>query len=266
MIPLIAENILESLSNQLEAGFDSELKDKAEQRVKQGLYAMETLLGLSGFRASVKEDWTKKTKTDAYTFNRTGKEKTIQYILRGLFVCALLLILFSPLMHIPQYIPIIVAVALLVAERIYTISCKKKYQLQIDDWLHVEESKLTERDLYDFSKEAVCVSTDEYLRKICEVLSIDPDEAKVSLGRVKGGGSSYVGWGTAGAVGAGLALSAISKLRSADKNAKINARVREFETLIFYNNLAAYFVSEILPTIASNPLELLSDTLVTIET
>jgi len=100
------------------------------------------------------------------------------------------------------------------------------------------------------------------LEKICEKLGVNPTEAKVGFGKVKGGGSTWIGSGSWGMVGAGIGLSVLSGIGAAAKNSAINGRIKELENYVFYNNIADYFNSEIMPKLLSSQPELLNQALV----
>jgi|GEM_PF-3977742 len=114
-------------------------------------------------------------------------------------------------------------------------------------------SKTTELDLLEFASSMECKSYEKEMLKICSAIKIDPIVMKTELGRTTGGGNKYVGWGTAGAVGLGIGMSAMSSLGQGARNLDTNRRTKSLEGFFFYNNVASYFAENVFPTIQPNP-------------
>jgi len=244
-IPLIPENVLTTLSNQLESDFDLNVKGNANKHAKQGIYAMELALGIDedgSYRSEIFNWWL----GNKFLVSRLSvKEKIVQW---GGFIFGPLLLIsipvFGVLVHVPPwwlivFLFILAFVLILLPTNLF----KKKYRsdgekaaAQLDPW-----------ELFECSQEKATLSLDTNLGKICEKLDINPTEAKIGLGKVKGGGSTYVGWGSGRAIGAGIGLSALSSIRAASKNSATNSRIKELENYIYYNNVARYFIATIEP-------------------
>ena len=85
------------------------------------------------------------------------------------------------------------------------------------------------------------------ITKICEKLGADPESIKVDFEKATGGGTTYYGWGSSSAVGAGCLLSMFSHGAASAKNNEINKRIEELESYYFYETVASFFNESILP-------------------
>ena len=251
-IPLISENILDTLFNQLESGFDSDAKSYADKRAKKGMYAMELHLGIDeegSYRSGIFNWW---LGNKFLVSHLSLKEKIIQWsgtILFPLLPLGIIILLGTTANKIEGlggYLLLILAmlcllalvvISTLIPTRLFIRKYKsagKEAAAQLDPW-----------ELFECSYEKATLSLDISLGKICSKLGVDPEEAKIGLGKATGGGSTYVGWGSGRAVGAGIGLSAISSMRARSQNSTTNSNIKELENYLYYNNVAAYFNSEI---------------------
>ena len=103
-------------------------------------------------------------------------------------------------------------------------------------------------ELFEYSNNKTYCKFDltKSLTSLCDELDIDPEQFKIDLGEVSGGGSTYYGWGSGSAIGAGILLSAMSQGSAAAKNKEINDRLREIESYVFYNYLATFYNTHLL--------------------
>lgn len=278
-IPVIPSNILHSFQNQLEVGFDEDMGKKATEANTKGLFAMELLLGIGDdkaepcFRHRVRDRWFDEIKENAFTTQLTKGEKALKSLFKWLSILPFVWIVGGMVAggffgKIEQYwqslvlLPAIIATCSLIVFLIFKSSLKRKYKLEVSSDLQQAEENFNEWDLLEYAPKCAGNIDDAYsfLGKVCEKLGVDPIDAKVGLGKVKGGGSTWVGWGSGTAVGAAIGLSAISKMKASTDNAKTNSRIKVLEYFIFYNNVAVYFNSEILPSLLSSQPEILSQT------
>jgi len=81
----------------------------------------------------------------------------------------------------------------------------------------------------------------EYLPLICDAIGINASNFTIDLGRMKGGGSTYIKWNATDGARIAGGLTALSHLMAAADNAAVNVRREFVENIIFYNNLAAHF-------------------------
>ena len=104
-------------------------------------------------------------------------------------------------------------------------------------------------EIFDYASERKrCkLDIDKSITKICEKLGVDPEDIKVDFEKATGGGSTYIGWGSSSAVGAGCLLSLFSSAIASSKNEDINKRIRELESYYFYETVASFFNEKILP-------------------
>jgi len=266
---------MHSFENQLEYGFDEEMGKKATEANTKGLFAMELLLGIGDdnaepcFRHKVRDRWFDEIKENAFNTQLTKGEKAIKSIFKWFSILPVVWIVGGMLMggfflRIEQYwqtlvlLPAIISACSLIVFLIFNSSLKRKYRREVSSNLHRAEEGFHEWDLLEYAPNAAGNMEDAYsfLAKICETIGVDPDEAKIDLGKVKGGGSTWVGWGSSTAVGAGIGLSAISKMKASADNAKINNRIKILEYFVFYNNVAMHFNSEVLPSLLSSKPEI----------
>jgi len=248
-VPLIPENILETLANQLESGFDPETKVFADKRAKQGTYAMELALEIDeegSFRSDVHQRW---LENEYLVTQRTLKEKILQYcaiiLLGPALIIGIPLLLYGILRESSWWwlLLILTPISWVLSFKLMMLPTKRlveKYRSSGEEAAAI----LGPWKLFEDSNEKTELNADISLGMICEKLGVDPAEAKIGMGKVKGGGSTYVGWGSGRAVGAGIALSTISSMRARSQNSATNGRIKELENYLYYNNVAAYYSSE----------------------
>lgn len=268
-IPVISDNILLSLRNQLENGFDMNVKGNAETYAKRGIYEMECLLEIDE-EGSYRKNIISLYYGDKILNKQMNPfEKTISwfFLLLGFTLVIVSFLAFAwyliitlnheDLNELPSFIRelsvfihgksfLVNALAdlfLIILGYIIMTSpikhFKKKYKNVVDEVI----KKIDPWVMFEYSNKKIsCMFImDTSLAIICKKLGVDSTEAKVGLGKVKGGGSTFVGWGSSGMVGAGIGLSALSSIGAAAKNSAINDRIKELENYIFYNNVASYF-------------------------
>jgi hypothetical protein len=235
-----------SLQNQLESGFDLDTEKNAEERYKKGIFAMELLLGIGEdkedkdcFRNKVKNIWREKA---LIKYSNVG-EKIIFYCIEAIIIFVLMVLPIIVMVNNggdePTGAMIVTWLILLAAAFILFFANRSHLQRKYKD---KTESDLNEWDLYEDKafKNTSCLGSWD-LESICRKLGINPTEAKVGFGRVKGGGSTWIGTGSGGMVGLGIGLSVLSSIGAASKNSSTNFRAEILENFVFYNNVAAYF-------------------------
>jgi len=262
-IPTISENSIHTLLNQLEHGFDYSVTKSVEKIINRGLYSMELLLGMGedeedyemSFRREVKDDWIHKTKNKSLSTQMTIKEKIILYLIYALtaltIIATIALFWFGAIERFNVYIDsffvsainVVVFVFCPVPVLIYKSIKSKKYNASISSDLEHAQANLRESDLIEFAETVYCDSITKHVKNICKQAGIDPNDAKVDLGKASGGGSRFYGMGSGAMVATGIGLTIISTLKASSKNSEINKRVKEIEEYLFYNNVASIFNS-----------------------
>ena len=246
-IPVISDNVLTNLENNLEHEFSSATESNAEECAKKGIFEMEVLLGIDG-EGSYRREVTKRWQESKYfSDHMTRGEAIVIWILSLLMFAAIpLSVIFiitnkSSLMPVMFLVFVTLFIMLLLTKKIIIKRQKSGAEEAI--------AKMEPHELFDFSSgSSRChFYPNPALMGICKELSIDPEDVKPDLGKVSGGGSTYVGWGSGTAVGTGVTLTTISSMRAASKNSSINYRIEKLENYLFYNNIAQYFNSKVAP-------------------
>ena len=146
-----------------------------------------------------------------------------------------------------MFAPILIGIVLLVWQKIFTYTLKRKYRITGEDGAVQNAVQfLRERcpegeDWRDYCKKRISYISFNYLDGICRKLTIEPRKLKVDIRKAKGGGSTFIGTGSGGMVATGVALSVISGLAAKAKNNAINACIEKIEELLYFNNIAEYF-------------------------
>lgn len=76
---------------------------------------------------------------------------------------------------------------------------------------------------------------------ICDKMNVDYYSTGLEASIQKGGGSTWFGWGSAGAVGAGLAITAVSKIFAENRNAARNENYKRTSVVVSYCQISEYF-------------------------
>lgn len=263
--PVIPENVFLTLQNLVGAlpasrFFDSDAHKLADKYTRQGIFAMELLLEIDGkesFRHIVKKNWANERKDEAVLKSLSFAEKIIfRLITFGIpfvvFLIPTILYVFINPDNSPLVQNIITAVFFSFLSGLIAFGVNlflKKifrniYNHRISDLYKNEESQLNEWDLFDSAGDCVNNSSESYLNAICKKIGVDPSEVKLGLGTVRGGGSTFIGWGSGAVVGAAIGLSIGSAAWNGLKNIGKNEELRDLENYIYYNNLAVFFNNE----------------------
>jgi hypothetical protein len=283
-IPVIPDNVYESLVNNVENGFPWGLESKANEAVKKGIMTMELVLDIedgNNFRGRVMKDRKAQLLKDSLKDNDPEFHKKVmrfRNLAVAFFVIAVVCIMFASITpsfinNIPQTVLMIIyvfgliilpiaALVMYIIHRILLGKAKKTGDIKLDyenrvanynTWTLLDDC--TEYGYFDFESD---------LEQICDKLGIHPDEMKMNFGKVKGGGSTWMGWGGIGAVGLGLGLTAMSKLKAAHDNKKVNERIRQIENWYYFNNVAYYVnnLEGIAEITQDSPKEILQNDLV----
>jgi|GEM_PF-6406130 len=248
-IPVISDNVLTNLENNLEHEFSAETEKNAEDCAKKGIFEMEVLLGLDGegsYRRNITEHWRKYKYLDDHM---TKREKIILwsgFVFGFALIPLFVIFLVSMSKRQPSEFPLPLYMFLFVALfSMLTIMPMKIIQKKQKSGAEEAIAKMDPHEMFDYSSSrSMChFYPNPALMGICEALDIDPEEVKPDFGKVSGGGSTYVGWGSGAVVGTAIGLSALSGMRARSKNSSINYRIEKLENYQFYNNVAAHFNS-----------------------
>jgi hypothetical protein len=261
--PIISEHILNDLSNKVESTFGFGLADvDIWNKIKLGVTTMELALGIDDhdtIRARIMRDRQKKLMDTAIKNNQAIVHKRV--IALRFFAITFAVLTVADLFFSIEYASnskanvqilnimlgaifvffAVTIILLIVTAIVRKVASKDKrtkaeYEAMLADY--DQWSVLSDCTQYNY----FIFDTDyEY---ICEKLGVDPEDLKVDFEKMKGGGSTWIGWGGIGAIGVGIGLSAVSKLHAARKNAKANDRLKELEDFCYYNNVAACFNSK----------------------
>jgi hypothetical protein len=268
--PIISENVLVKISNDVHKRFQGESYTKAWRTLGAGMITMQTALGINdtaSFYSKVKKKWIKYTADNVIKENFKIKYYGVKLleVLRIIALIVFAFFLLSFIMYVssgksdPLAIPLTggafaVTLLLFISSIIIRTNMKKTVLSAIDEKLN----SLTDSALIEFIPK--CRMTYNYLmvnadlKRVCEKIGIDPLDYKVDLEKQSGGGNTYVGWGSLGAIGVGAGLSAISAAHAANENVKANVNLINLECLCYYNNVAFYFnehIEEIEKTFAT---------------
>jgi hypothetical protein len=258
-VPLISGNHFDTLAQGAHAiAWDWVIEKKAKSAIATGVFEMETLLriGENGgklFREDIIKSFEIVSSARALKELKTGRDKAITFGKTALFF--VFLVIFGVFYKMDLPTPALVALGV---AAVLTISLgrenkvwKKKHKSEIDRAALAEKQKLTEEDVRTLVSGTSFLDVKEvYLEQICHAMRVDALDFKADFGRARGGGSTWVGWGSGGAIAGGLALSAVSKMKAGAKNVVINQHIRFVELCAFYNNVAVYFNNNVLPGVA----------------
>ncbi|MDR1003371.1 MAG: hypothetical protein LBL82_08940 [Oscillospiraceae bacterium] len=249
-IPELSEHILNSFVNQLESGFDWEIEESVENKIKCGVLLMESALGIGGdnsYHNDIIDDYAE-AEWQEYGKKHFWYRDNVKEIIKSVgaivilqtstFFIASLFGAFDGLFDLAPYISFILPIIPITSLIMYTSRIKNRKQVIVADAKNAAK-RFNDDELIKHCPSFLCYSFRflPYLTNIALKMGVDPIEAKIGLGRVSGGGSTFIGSG----VGPDIVFTGISKIRAASENAKINDRIEDLEFYSFYNNIANYF-------------------------
>jgi F0F1-type ATP synthase membrane subunit c/vacuolar-type H+-ATPase subunit K len=252
--PLISENVLVNISNHVHQRIQSDAYGNAWQKMRSGILVMQITLGIDNpgsIYDKMKKAWAKHSQNAVLK-----QEFKVKYFgLRFLEVLRIIALVFS-LLYASQFLAAVepapsavpIAIGLFTATVILFVASlviRKNMKNKATDIINDKINSFSDSELVEFgSKKRIVYNSfmsSSDLKNICKALTIDPDDYEVDFEKHQGGGNTYVGWGSLGAIGAGLGMTAMSKVASANENLKANINLHNLEALCFYNNVAFYF-------------------------
>jgi hypothetical protein len=263
-IPVVPENNIQSLYNQAERSFSYDLSDHVLDKMHTGLLTMDIAVNNKGdgsYYASRYKVWEGELLRSCFAHhNKSGLFLVyLYYVLSiiGFFIavpCVLMIFMEEQYRTTAIIISVISIVWIIVFKKLTTREKEKGSKNEkVSAEFEEEKSKFVDTNLFE-KKDIVSFSEcNTYCEKLCSILGLDPEDLKIQHEKVRGGGSTYVGFGAVG-IGVGAALSIGSKLKAAGDNAKANDNLKEISAVLLYNNLAFYFnehIEEIEKTFAT---------------
>jgi hypothetical protein len=257
-VPVMSDNLFNALITQAQSAhaFAGDIEKKAKSAIASGVFEMEALLriGENGgklFREDIIKSFESVSSDRALKEQKTGRDKTIYRgkIALAIVIFAIFGVFYRMNLPMPALVAFCVFTVLIISIHREDKVWKKKHKSEIDRATLVKKQKLTEEETRALVSGTAYVN-EVYLEQICHAMKVDALDFKADFGRARGGGSTWVGWGSGGAIAGGFALSAVSKMKAGAKNAAMNNRIRFVERCAFYNNVAVYFNNNVLPGVA----------------
>jgi hypothetical protein len=247
------------MAKRVEENFISDAEYNVQYQIKYGVLLMESSLAINGknsyhnvamesYSTAVWNEYRKKHFWFCESMNHALIILSVIPLLLGLPIWYSLVDNSTNLSFVGKFIfdfaiiIILVGLAFLLLLLINILSARKK-RLSVCENVQIEANGLKDEELLNYCNSIYFSDYlfTNYLTNIALKMGIDPQSAKEYLGRVRGGGSTYYGFGSGGAVGLGIGLSAISKMRAASANSYVNSRIKNVELYVFYANIAHHF-------------------------
>ena len=259
LLPFIDSETIQNLGNSVDSGglWTSNISRVGYDDISQGLFVMDSLAQNDsetlkhGFRRTVFNTWLSERYKGAMKNHISYKIMNPLLWISGPALVFMIVFQGKMVGANPLNLLIVFGIAIIpffIFRRICT-NILENFFRKPGNPVEREYSNLPESFFCKFAYDSVPCFIDANLDIICNSLNLDSSRFKVDLGRQSGGYTDFYHVGTGGfrITGTDAVFGTFSRIIAGSRNSAVNSRVSSLESLLYYNNVAAYFYTDILP-------------------